>query len=136
MRMEKIEFKDALQRLAEKAGFNTEFVLRDIKTGRIDENFSATREKIENVLHRRAKEVYRAFQISGILPKRDLFITFDTRLWHWYDEQQKIFDAKFLKGMDVEILINALYRFQGAFLNKLRALEEILNDKQCRNGSN
>jgi len=122
MRMENIEFKDALYRLAERVGYNATFVLRDIKIHKIDENFATQRKRIEGTLHLRAKKIYETVRVAGIVPKKILYEYFD-ELWKWYDEQQYIFNKKLFKGHDPSQLVVILYRFYEAFLQKLQKVE-------------
>jgi DNA primase len=72
MRMENIEFKDALYRLAERAGYNSIFVLRDIEIRQIDENFITQRDKIEKSLYTHAKIIYNALQETRHISKKEL----------------------------------------------------------------
>lgn len=125
MRMENIEFKDALYRLAERAGYNSTFVLRDIKIHEINENFNVQRDQIEKMLYANAKKIYTIIFNSGIVSKKVLFERFE-KLWYWYDRQQYIFDKKRFLGQDSNQLIIILYKFYEVFLQKLQELEKEL----------
>lgn len=125
MRMENIEFKEALYRLAERAGYNSTFVLRDIEIHEMNENFNSQRDQIEKILYISAKRIYTTILNSGIVSKKVLFERFE-KLWCWYDRQQYIFDKKRFIGQDSNQLVVILYRFHEVFLQKLQELEKEL----------
>lgn len=133
MRMENIEFKDALYLLAEKVGYSNTFVLCDIKIRQTDENFTIQREKIEDSLHKKTKKVYEDLYNSGIISKQKLYESFEG-LWKWYDKQQYLFDKNLFQGGNVENLTLMLYKFYEAFLRKLYKLEQIIvqGENECQ----
>lgn len=125
MRMEGIEFKDALYRLAEKVGYTATFVLRDIEVKQIDENFITQRERIENTLHQKVRNIYEILYKANVSSKKVLYEHFDN-LWRWYDKQQYLFNKKIFEGHNTAHLVVILYRFHEVFLRRLQKLENDL----------
>lgn len=123
--MENIEFKDALLRLADRAGYNSTFVLRDIEIREFDETFITQRLKIEQSIHLAAKKVYTSLKNSGVIAKQDLYNYFED-LWRWYDGQQTLLDIKLFQGQNSQQFVVILYKLHEAFLQKLHKIENTL----------
>lgn len=124
MRMDNIEFKDALTKLAERVGYSGTYVLRDLNLLDVDDNFVTIREKIETELLHKAKQVYRHLRSKRVSLKV-LYESFE-ELWEWYDQSQYLFDKKLFEGTDSKKLIVKLYEFHKVFLEKLGQLEEVI----------
>lgn len=124
MRMDDIDFKAALNKLAERAGYTTGTItFRDLNIHYVDDKFITVREKIELELLYKVKEVYRHLRAVGV-PLKTLYDNFEA-LWEWYDKNQYIFDKKLFEGNNIEVLIVKLYEFHEAFLKKLLEVEAL-----------
>ena len=121
MRMDDIDFKVALNKLAERAGYTTGTItFRDLNIHCVDDKFITVREKIELELVHKVKEVYSHLRATGV-PLKTLYDNFEA-LWEWYDKNQYIFDKKLFEGTNIEVLVVKLYEFHEAFLKKLKKL--------------
>jgi hypothetical protein len=127
MKIEGIEFKDALFKLAGRIGYNNQFDLRDIYLpDKVKDDVRNTRENIEKISIQKAREVFFNLKNTGLVPLKLLYYHFEN-LWKSYDKNQRIFDKKqfnleFSEGYEV-----ILYRMYGAFIQKLNELEKELN---------
>jgi len=117
MRMDNIEFKDALAKLAERVGYDGTFVLRDLSLQNSDDSFVTIRERIETELLYKAKQVYRHLRAINI-PLKVLYSSFE-ELWKWYDQSQYSFDKKLFDGYDSKLLIAKLYEFYEVFFETI-----------------
>ncbi|MEA3338571.1 MAG: CHC2 zinc finger domain-containing protein [Chloroflexota bacterium] len=123
MRMDNIDFPAALHKLAERAGYTGTYAIRDLNIQSSDDDFMVIREKIEIILHQRAKQVFARLQDIGIsLPI--LYSNFEV-LWEWYDRTQYLFDKKLFNGTLPSVLKGTLYRFHEEFLNRLLETEDM-----------
>lgn len=128
MKMEGIEFKDALYKLAGRIGYSNHFDLRDINVSNSnhDNNVRLIRENIERASIQKARELYVNLRNTQLVSLKFLFEKFEG-LWKWYDRNQRIFDKKQfnLEFSDDPSVI--LYRMYEAFIHKLIELEKELN---------
>jgi len=121
MRIENIEFPVALNKLAERVGYTGTYSLRDINMPMINDQFVVVREKIEEEIHRKAKQVYTHLLNIGT-PTEILYHNFEI-LWEWYDRTQYIFDKKLFEGISSLLLQSKLYKFHEEFLKRLAITE-------------
>ena len=124
MGMEDIEFKEALYRLAARAGYSDHFELRDLNIKQEDDNFTTIREYIETKAVKAAREVY-AECLLNQRPLKEIYKAFE-ELWKWYDKNQIIFNKKLIKGNYSQDLSVKLYKFYEIFLQKLGIIKNTL----------
>jgi len=124
MRMENIEFKEALYKLAARVGYGEHFELRNLNIRQEDDNFTTIREYIETKAIKIAREVYADCLLSQ-RPRKEVYKAFE-ELWKWYDKNQMIFNKKLIKGNYSQDLSVKLYKFYETFLQKLGIIKNTL----------
>jgi len=129
MKMENIEFKDALYKLAGRVGYSNYFDLSDdINVSNTNQNndFRIIRENIEQVSVQKARELYFKLRNTQLVSLKILYEKFE-ELWKWYDKNQRIFDKKQFNLEFSDDLSVKLYKMYEVFLCKLTELEKELN---------
>jgi len=127
MKMEGIEFKEALYKLANKAGYNNYFDLRDINISTDSNNdVRVLRENIERASIQKVREIYINLRNTRLVPLKNLFEKFED-LWGGYDRNQRIFDKKQFNSEFSDDPSVILYRMYEVFVTKLVALEKELD---------
>lgn len=127
MKMEGIEFKEALYKLANKVGYSNYFDLRDINISTNSNNdIRVLRENIERTSIQKAREIYINLKNTKLVPLKVLFEKFET-LWSWYDKNQRIFDKKQFNVEFSDDPSVILYRMYEVFVTKLVELKKELD---------
>jgi len=129
MKMENIEFKDALYKLVGRVGYSNYFDLSDdINVSNTNQNndFRIIRENIEQVSVQKARELYFKLRNTQLVSLKILYEKFE-ELWKWYDKNQRIFDKKQFNLEFSDDLSVKLYKMYEVFLCKLTELEKELN---------
>lgn len=125
MRVENIPFRDALNKLAIRVGYDESgFGFREITPKTTKKNIAAVREQVEAAATKALRDIYFSLKKDDSLPvPKGILDKIDT-VWKWYDQQQVDITTKIMQeGYDSPNVENAIYTFYAEFLRKLKELE-------------
>ena len=124
-----IDFQEALQICAVRAGYTGAYVLKKVNIDIKSEKFSVARDEIEVALFQKyiklLREKKKSHKLNSSVYKEI------NEFWEWYDNCQILVDRKVWQGIDLELLDRKLYEFYGKALNKLNNLNKGQEDEQA-----